>query len=205
MFASIHALALAALLGLSVGPPWISIEYPVNPLDQSMRPAFLLVHVFHHATPIIYPVEGTAEGIVNGERRTIKLEFTNTSRTGVYGLRRMWPTEGVWTLVIKMSRAAEDGAAGKVGLAERVDREEQRGHVVIRVGRGERTDHGVDVGAHVEILRHHGDLGRAGAHALFAEPVQRAWADFKRVLARGGHHDDGGDGIQKPMHDRLRV
>jgi hypothetical protein len=115
MFASIHALALTALLGLS-GPPWISIEYPVNPLDQSMRGAFLLVHVFHHATPIVYPVEGTAEGIVNGERRSIKLEFTNTSRTGVYGLRRMWPTEGVWTLVIKMSRGPEDGATAVVEI-----------------------------------------------------------------------------------------
>jgi hypothetical protein len=116
MLASIHTLALAALVGLGLGPPWISIEYPVNPLDQSMRGAFLLVHVFHHATPIIYPVEGTAEGIVNGERRTIKLEFTNTSRTGVYGLRRMWPTEGVWTLVIKMSRGQDDGATAVVEL-----------------------------------------------------------------------------------------
>jgi hypothetical protein len=81
-----------------------------------MRGAFLLVHVFHHSTPIVYPVEGTAEGIVNGERRTIKLEFTNTSRTGVYGLRRMWPTEGVWTLVIKMSRGQDDGATAVVEL-----------------------------------------------------------------------------------------
>jgi len=115
MSASIHALALAALLGLS-GPPWISIEYPVNQHDPSMRGAFLLVHVFHHATPIVYPVEGTAEGIVNGERRTIKLAFTDTSRPGVYGLRRMWPTEGVWTLVIKMSRGPEDGASAVVEL-----------------------------------------------------------------------------------------
>lgn len=113
MFPSIHALALAALLA---GPPWISIEYPVNQHDPSMRGAFLLVHVFHHATPIVYPVEGTAEGIVNGERRTIKLAFTDTSRPGVYGLRRMWPTEGVWTLVIKMSRGPEDGASAVVEL-----------------------------------------------------------------------------------------
>lgn len=116
MFASIHTLALAALLGLSAGPPWISIEYPVNPLDPSMRGAFLLVHVFHHATPIVYPVEGTAEGIVNGERRTVKLAFNDSSRPGVYGLRRQWPTEGVWTLVIKMSRGPEDGATAVVEL-----------------------------------------------------------------------------------------
>jgi len=127
MFASIHALALAALLGLSSGPPWISIEYPVNPHDQSMRGAFLLVHTFHHSTPIVFPVEGTAEGIVNGERRTIKLEFTETSRTGVYGLRRQWPTEGVWTLVIKGGATAvvelgADGAVASVTVPSRQER-----------------------------------------------------------------------------------
>jgi hypothetical protein len=113
MFASIHALVLAALVA---GPPWISIEHPVNPLDQSMRGAFLLVHTFHHSTPIVSPVEGTAEGIANGERRTIKLEFTDTSRPGVYALRRMWPTDGVWTLVIKMSSGEGDGATAIVEL-----------------------------------------------------------------------------------------
>ena len=124
MFASIHALALAALLA---GPPWISIEYPVNPLDQSMRGAFLLVHTFHHATPIVYPVVGTAEGIVNGERRTIKLEFTETSRPGVYGLRRMWPTEGVWTLVIKGGATAvvELGSDGEIASVKVPSRQER--------------------------------------------------------------------------------
>jgi hypothetical protein len=125
MFARIRTLSLAALfaatlatpaLGLRSGPPWISIEYPVNPLDASMRGAFLLVHVFHHATPVVYPVAGTAEGIVNGERRSIKLEFTETSRTGVYGLRRMWPAEGIWTLVIRMSRSPGEGATAVVEL-----------------------------------------------------------------------------------------
>ena len=121
MFARIRTFGVAtifaaATLGMTLGPPWISIEYPVNQHDPSMRGAFLLVHVFHHATPIVYPVEGTAEGIVSGERRTIKLSFTDTSRPGVYGLRRQWPTEGVWTLVIKMSRGEGDGATAVVEL-----------------------------------------------------------------------------------------
>src|SRR5260221_3859647 len=113
MLAAIHALVLAALVA---GPPWISLEHRVNPLDQSMRGAFLLVHSFHHSTPIVSPVEGTAEGIVNGERRTIKLEFTDTSRPGVYALRRLWPADGVWTLVIKMSSGEGDGATAVVQL-----------------------------------------------------------------------------------------
>lgn len=122
MFARIRTLSLAALFSAALaapalaGPPWISIEYPVNPHDPSMRGAFLLVHVFHHATPIVYPVEGTAEGIVNGERRTVRLEFTETARPGVYGLRRQWATEGVWTLVIRMSRGPGDGATAVVEL-----------------------------------------------------------------------------------------
>jgi hypothetical protein len=136
MFARIRTLSLAALfatalatpaVGLKLGPPWISIEYPINPHDQSMRGAFLLVHVFHHSTPIVYPVEGTAEGIVNGERRTIKLEFTETSRTGVYGLRRQWPTEGAWTLVIKGGATAvvELGADGEVASVKVPSRQER--------------------------------------------------------------------------------
>lgn len=110
------ALALAA--ALFVGPPWISIEYPANPHDRSNTGTMLYVHVFHHAQPIAYPLEGTAEGFVNGERRSIKLKFTDTARPAVYGLSRQWPTEGVWTLVIKMSRGdhGEDGATAVVEL-----------------------------------------------------------------------------------------
>lgn len=137
MFARIRALSLAALFTAALtapavahaGPPWISVEYPINPHDQSMRGAFLLVHVFHHSTPIVFPVQGTAEGIVNGERRSIKLEFTETSRTGVYALRRQWSTEGVWTLVIKGEGGATavvelgaDGAIASVTVPSRQDR-----------------------------------------------------------------------------------
>jgi hypothetical protein len=127
MFTRIRTLSIAALfsaalatpaLGLGLGPPWISIEYPANPHDRSTNGAMLYVHVFHHSQPIAYPIEGTAEGIVNGERRSIKLQFTETARPAVYGLSRQWPTEGVWTLVIKMSRGdhGSDGATAVVEL-----------------------------------------------------------------------------------------
>lgn len=109
-----RALALAAIMAVGfaapalAGPPWISIELPANPHDASTRGAFLLVHAFHHGTPVGFPITGTAEGIVNGERRTVRLEFTKTTRAGVYGLRRMWPAEGTWTLVISVNQGGED-------------------------------------------------------------------------------------------------
>ncbi|HJQ20576.1 MAG TPA: hypothetical protein VJ867_09530 [Gemmatimonadaceae bacterium] len=110
---TIRYAAVAALLCTAafvrVGPPWISIEYPANPYDQGSRGAFLLVHSFHHETPVGYPVSGTAEGLVDGARRTLSLEFTATSRPGVYALRKQWPDNGVWTLVISTTQGSGDG------------------------------------------------------------------------------------------------
>lgn len=117
--------ALAAALSASpavptatdAGPPWISIEYPVNPYDSSTRDAFLVVHAFHHGNPMNFPVSGTAEGIVNGQRRTVPLEFARTSRTGVFALRKQWPGEGAWTLVIGVAQGPEDRVSAIVELA----------------------------------------------------------------------------------------
>ena len=114
---SLAVLCSAALARPAVaGPPWISIELPANPYDAASRGAFLLVHAFHHGTAITGIVSGTAEGIVNGERRTIKLEFTATSREGVRALRKMWPDEGVWTLVITALQGPNDGATAIVEI-----------------------------------------------------------------------------------------
>ena len=122
----IRSLAFAALASALVaapapasglkGPPWISIELPANPYDKSTRDAFLLVHSFHHGTAMGFIVTGTAEGMVNGERRSLKLEFAETSREGVYALKRTWPTEGTWTLVIKANQGPEDAATAVIEL-----------------------------------------------------------------------------------------
>ena len=106
--------AAAAVSPRLAGPPWISIEYPANPFDRSTRGAHLLVHAFYHGTPVNYPVSGTAEGVVAGERRTITLRFETTSRTGVYALRKQWPSEGAWTLVISVTQSDhEDGGVAQ--------------------------------------------------------------------------------------------
>ena len=119
-----RSLAVAALASVlfaapalaSKGPPWISIELPANPYDRSTRDAFLLVHSFHHGTAMGFIVTGTAEGMVNGERRSIKLDFAETSREGVYALKRSWPQEGTWTLVIKANQGPDDAATAVVDL-----------------------------------------------------------------------------------------
>jgi hypothetical protein len=120
----IRSVALAALATVLVaapalalnGPPWISIELPANPYDKSTRDAFLLVHAFHHGTAMGFIVTGTAEGMVNGERRSLKLDFAETSREGVFALKRTWPREGTWTLVIQANQGPGDAATAVVEL-----------------------------------------------------------------------------------------
>ncbi len=100
----------------TMGPPWISIEYPANPFDATTRNAFLVVHAFHHGTPTGFPMSGTAEGMVNGERKSVKLAFTTTSRSGVYALARQWPNEGTWTLIVTAAQGPEDRVSAIVEL-----------------------------------------------------------------------------------------
>lgn len=99
-----------------LGPPWISIETPVNPYDASTKNAFLLVHAFHHGTPTNFPVSGTAEGMVRGERKTVPLEFQTTTRPGVFALKKQWPSEGTWTLVVSVSQGPDDAVYAVVDL-----------------------------------------------------------------------------------------
>src|SRR6266566_2175481 len=61
-------------------------------------------------------VTGTAEGMVNGERRSLKLEFAETAREGVHALKRTWPKEGTWTLVIQANQGPDDAATAVVDL-----------------------------------------------------------------------------------------
>jgi len=115
--AGFAALVAAAPSAHRAGPPWISIEYPANPLDPTTRGAYLLVHAFHHQTPMESMVSGTAEGLVNGERKSVALRFESTGRTGVYALRKQWSDDGVWTLVISAGQGGGTPAQALVELA----------------------------------------------------------------------------------------
>lgn len=103
-FAALALLALAAVPSVHArmagGPPWLSIELPANPLDPSTRGAFLVVRTYHHDKSVPFPVEGRAEGMVNGVRKSLPLTFERTSTEGALALRKTWPSEGAWVLVI---------------------------------------------------------------------------------------------------------
>ena len=114
-------LALVALGGTAptsgrFGPAWISIEYPANPYDRDTREAYLVVHAFHHQVATGLPVEGRAEGLVSGARKTIPLTFRPTSRTGAFALDQQWPKDGNWILVITAKQGEHGGATALVEI-----------------------------------------------------------------------------------------
>jgi len=118
--ASVFALvSILAMAPAAMGPPWISIEYPPSPYDATTRDALLLVHAFHHGTPMNFPVEGTAEGSVAGKRSSVPLKFTRTSREGVYALRNQWPADGHWVLAIAVTQETNSKAGALVELGAR--------------------------------------------------------------------------------------
>jgi hypothetical protein len=62
-----------------------------------------VVHAsFREGDAQLSDVNGTAEGLVNGARRSMPLRFESTGRTGQFALRRQWPAEGVWLAKINL-------------------------------------------------------------------------------------------------------
>lgn len=82
------------------GPPWIAIEYPVNPHDPATRGAYLTVRTYHHGDLMSYGMAGTAEGLVNGRRQSMPLDIRRLTQPGMYAVRWQKPAEGTWMLVI---------------------------------------------------------------------------------------------------------
>ena len=111
MFASPIKRALALVTvslvaaGVAVaGPPWIAIEYPVNPHDPATRDAFMTVRTYHHGDLVGYELVGTAEGLVNGQRRSARLDIRRLPQTGAYAVRWRKPADGTWVLVVSSKR-----------------------------------------------------------------------------------------------------
>ena len=63
----------------------------------------LVVRTYNCGTPASLSLEGAAEGLVGGQRRTIPLEITRAAEPGVFNVARQWPVEGQWALVFTVA------------------------------------------------------------------------------------------------------
>ncbi len=120
-----HRLALAGVLTavvsavVAAGPPWIAIEYPVNPHDPNTRGAFMTVRTYHHGDLMGYEISGNAEGLVNGKRQSSKLDIRRLPQAGMYVVRWQKPAQGSWALVISTTRDGNHMASALVDIDSR--------------------------------------------------------------------------------------
>src|SRR4029079_19480540 len=96
----VTTLSLPAFSAANAGPPWIAIEYPANPFDRTSRDAFLTVRTYHHGNLMAKTVTGTAEGVVDGKRQSMRRDMRSCSQPGMYVVRWQKPATGRWVLVI---------------------------------------------------------------------------------------------------------
>ena len=102
--ALVSILSAVAVTTAIAGPPWIAVEYPANPHDPNTRDAFCTIRTYHHGDLMAYEVSGTAEGLVNGKRQTVRLDIKRLPQAGMYAIRWQKPAQGQWALVVSTQR-----------------------------------------------------------------------------------------------------
>ena len=102
---ALAALALADGFTFEIGSP-------VAAQDFHTKTSAFVFRTQGCADPAKARIEGSAEGLVNGMRRSIALKMTALARPGVYAVEQNWPVEGAW--VVNLKGTCADANAGAV-------------------------------------------------------------------------------------------
>ena len=97
-FSLVPALALGSALVATAGGFWISIQNPSTVKDAAAKNAVVLIRADGCHNPADATVTGSAEGLVNGVRRSIPLKLEPVSQPGTYAVQPQWPADGLWVL-----------------------------------------------------------------------------------------------------------
>jgi hypothetical protein len=99
-FVPLCALALVAMSpAVLAGGFQLSVEAPNASSGAHSKDAALIVRTFGCHTPADAAITATAEGLVSGKRQSLKLELAPDA-TGVYEIKKQWPSEGAWVVNI---------------------------------------------------------------------------------------------------------
>jgi hypothetical protein len=118
------SLGLAALLTAG-GPPAVAQDFALQvgpPVAGNAPPAktsLLVVRPMGCADPARAQITGTAEGIVDGTRRSVPLKLSALPTPGVHAVQREWPKFGVWIVNLVGTCAGKTaGAIVSMGAAD---------------------------------------------------------------------------------------
>ncbi len=88
-----------------------AIGNPVASQDFRFKSAAFALRTEGCADPAKAQITGTAEGILNGARRSVVLKVTPASKPGVYAVEQQWPAEGQWVVSLRGACAGESAGA----------------------------------------------------------------------------------------------
>lgn len=90
-------LAGAATL-LQAGGFWLELGNPSATKDPAAKNAALIVRAIGCGEPSKAEITATAEGLVDGQRKSIPVKLVPLSEHGVFAAERSWPATGKWVL-----------------------------------------------------------------------------------------------------------
>ena len=121
------ALLLATSSQALAGGFQLSVETPSSSSDPQMKDVVLVARTYGCHQPADAKLSATAEGLVNGARKSVALELRSIG-SGIYAIKQQWPPEGTWVLAITgdyngmtSSVLVEIGTNGKVLPGTRLD------------------------------------------------------------------------------------
>lgn len=85
---------------LLAGGFYIQLGNPAENTEAKSKNAVLVAQLTGCHEAEKGSMEASAEGIVNGKRRSIPLEVSTLSTPGMFAIQQSWPNEGTW--VVKM-------------------------------------------------------------------------------------------------------
>ncbi|MEK6322010.1 MAG: hypothetical protein AABN33_10035 [Acidobacteriota bacterium] len=93
------ALLLAIASPVLAGGFQLSVETPARSTDHQLKDIVLIARTYGCHQPADAKLSATAEGFVNGKRKSLPLELRSIG-SGVYGIKQQWPSEGTWVLAL---------------------------------------------------------------------------------------------------------
>ena len=108
-------LALPVLMGLSLlaGGLRVEVGNPAANPEARAQKAALVARIMACQSPEKTRITATAEGVVDGSRRTIPLRVVPLSVPGTFAVMREWPVEGNWAVkLVAMNSEYKDYATG---------------------------------------------------------------------------------------------
>ena len=102
-------LLLASASTAMAGGFGLSVETPGSSVEPQLKDVVLIVRTYGCHQPADAKLSATAEGIVNGARKSVALELRSIG-SGVYGIKQQWPSEGTWVLALTGSYNSMNGS-----------------------------------------------------------------------------------------------